>query len=67
MTTNDAKKIGVFGASAIVAFSGATRAYLAASVIVMLGVSIFYAGKDRTEFKRKMAESTKHQTGGGVA
>lgn len=47
-----------------VAFSGATRAYLAASVIVMLGVFIFYVGKDRTEFKRKMVESTKHQPGG---
>ncbi len=46
-----------------VAFSGATRAYLAAAVIVMLGVFIFYSGKDRTEFKRKMAESTKHSSG----
>jgi cadaverine:lysine antiporter len=46
-----------------VAFSGATRAYLAAAVIVMLGVFIFYSGKDRTEFKRKMAESTKHRSG----
>ena len=49
-----------------VAFSGATRAYLAAAVIVMLGVFIFYVGKDRTEFKRKMAESTKHQPGGAA-
>jgi cadaverine:lysine antiporter len=49
-----------------VAFSGATRTYLATAVIVMLGVFIFYVGKDRTAFKRKMSESTKHQPGGVV-
>lgn len=43
-----------------VALSGASRGYLAAAVMVMLGVFIFYVGKDRTEFKRKMAESTGH-------
>ncbi len=49
-----------------VALAGATRAYLAAAVVVMLGVFIFYVGKDRTEFKRRMAENTKHQTGGAA-
>jgi len=44
-----------------IALSGATRAYLAAAVIVMLGVFIFYAGKDRTEFKRKLTNSASHQ------
>ena len=43
-----------------IAFSGATRMYLAAAVIAMFAVFIFYAGKDRTEFKRKLMESTKH-------
>lgn len=42
-----------------IAVSGATRMYLAAAVIVMLAVFIFYVGKDRTEFKRKIAEGIK--------
>ena len=42
-----------------VALAGATRMYLTISVIVMLGIFIFYVGKDRTEFKRKIAENTK--------
>ena len=45
-----------------IAFSGATRMYLAAAVIAMFAVFIFYAGKDRTEFKRKLMENTKHQS-----
>ncbi|MDP8218377.1 MAG: cadaverine/lysine antiporter [Candidatus Theseobacter exili] len=40
-----------------IALSGATRAYLAIAVTVMLGIFIFYVGKDRTEFKRKIAEN----------
>ena len=40
-----------------VALSGATRAYLVIAVVVMLGIFIFYAGKDRTQYKRKIAEN----------
>ena len=42
-----------------VALAGATRMYLTISVIVMLGIFIFYVGKDRTEFKRKIEENLK--------
>lgn len=40
-----------------IALAGATKMYLAAAVIVTLGIFIFYAGKDRTEFKKKIAEN----------
>ncbi len=41
-----------------VALSGASRTFLAIAVIAMLGIFIFYVGKDRTDFERRIRENS---------
>lgn len=42
-----------------IALAGATKVYLAVAVIVMLGIFIFYVGKDRAKQKRATIENLK--------
>ncbi|MBD3278994.1 MAG: cadaverine/lysine antiporter [Candidatus Aegiribacteria sp.] len=39
-----------------VALAGATRVYLTVAIVVMLGVFIFYAGKDRSEYRKRIMD-----------
>jgi len=44
-----------------VALSGATRTFLAIAIIAMLGIFIFYVGRDRTEFERRLRGNKEQQ------